>query len=60
MPIPARYPNSAGMEIFFIYQIKSILNIPIIATPAAEPIIKILPPVPAQYANNSQKLWSTG
>ena len=25
------------------------------ATPAAEPIIKALPPVPAQYARNSQK-----
>ena len=30
------------------------------ATPAADPIIKILPPVPAQNANNSQKTLSAG
>ena len=33
---------------------KSIFKIPITATPAAEPIINALPPVPAQYAKNSQ------
>ena len=41
---------------FFKYQIKSIFKIPMItATPAADPIIKTEPPVPAQYAKNSQK-----
>ena len=36
------------------YQIKSIFKIPIIATPAAEPIIKTEPPVPAQYAGTAK------
>ena len=44
---------------FFIYQIKSIFKIPITATPAADPIIKTDPPVPAQYARNSQNMPST-
>ena len=44
---PARYPRIASQDTFFIYQIKSIFSIPIAATPAADPIISILPPVPA-------------
>lgn len=32
-----------------MYHIKSILSLPIAVTPAAEPIIRILPPVPIQY-----------
>ena len=46
------YPANASNEIFFRYQIKSIFSIPITATPAADPIINKLPPVPAQYANH--------
>ena len=38
---------------------KFILKIPITATPAADPITNKLPPVPAQYAKNSQKTPST-
>ena len=30
------------------------------ATPAAEPMIKALPPVPVAYAKNTQKKWSVG
>ena len=45
---PDAYPISASIEIFFKYQIKSILSIPITATPAADPIINTEPPVPAQ------------
>ena len=37
---------------------KSIFKIPITATPAADPIIKTDPPVPAQYAKNSQNIPS--
>src|SRR5665811_89733 len=51
---------SASQLIFLRYQKKVILSIPIAATPAAEPIIRALPPVPAQYARNSQKKWSVG
>ena len=45
---PARYPATAKRLIFFKYQTKSIFSNPITATPAAEPMIKALPPVPAQ------------
>ena len=38
---------------------KSIFSIPITATPAAEPMINKLPPVPAQYARPSQNAPST-
>jgi hypothetical protein len=34
---------------------KLILSIPIATTPAAEPMIKALPPVPVQKAMNDQK-----
>ena len=54
MPAPERYPSNAQSVIFFKYQIKSIFSIPITATPAAEPIMSKLPPVPAQYAKPSQ------
>ena len=47
---PEIKPTSASHEIFLRYQKKSIFSIPIATTPAAEPIINILPPVPAQYA----------
>ena len=47
---PTRKPISASQEIFFKYQKKSIFSIPIATTPAAEPIINILPPVPAEKA----------
>ena len=45
---PEAYPIRARIEMFFTYQIKSILSIPITATPAADPIINTDPPVPAQ------------
>ena len=51
---PARYPSNATHPIFLTYQKKSIFSSPMAATPAAEPIIRILPPVPAQKARNSQ------
>ena len=35
---------------FFRYQKKSIFSIPIATTPAADPIINMLPPVPAEKA----------
>jgi hypothetical protein len=45
-PAPAIYPNKANKVIFFKYQTKLISSKPIAATPAADPIISILPPVP--------------
>src|SRR5690606_34996745 len=48
--LPDKKPSNASHEIFFKYQKKSIFSIPIARTPAAEPIISILPPVPAAYA----------
>lgn len=42
------------------YQKKSTFSIPIYATPAAEPIISMEPPVPAQYATNCQNSESWG
>ena len=42
------------------YQTKSTFSIPIYATPAAEPITSIEPPVPAQYAINCQNSESWG
>src|SRR5664280_2312636 len=57
---PEKNPISASKLIFLKYQKKLILSMPIAATPAAEPIMSALPPVPAQYARNSQKKWSGG
>lgn len=57
---PARNPNNANQLIFFTYQKKSIFSSPIAATPAAEPMIKMLPPVPAQKAKNVHKELSIG
>lgn len=37
------------------YQPNEIRSMPITATPAAEPMMRIEPPVPAQYARKSQK-----
>ena len=51
---PAANPRKANHAIFFKYQKKSIFSIPIATTPAAEPIINILPPVPAEYAIKCQ------
>ena len=42
------------------YQKKSTFSIPIKATPAAEPMISIEPPVPAQNATSCQKSESWG
>ena len=39
---------NANHAIFFRYQKKSIFSIPMATTPAAEPMINILPPVPAE------------
>ena len=46
---------SANQDIFFKYQKKSIFSIPIATTPAAEPIINIDPPVPAEKAIKCHK-----
>ena len=45
---PVKNPNKASQVNFFTYQRKSIFSIPMAATPAAEPIISALPPVPVQ------------
>lgn len=42
------------------YQKKSTFSIPINATPAAEPITNMDPPVPAQYATSCQNSESLG
>lgn len=47
---PAKKPMRANQDIFFKYQKKSIFSIPIATTPAAEPMINMLPPVPAENA----------
>ena len=52
---PEINPTKASHEIFLRYQKKSILSIPIATTPAAEPIINILPPVPAEKAIKCHK-----
>ena len=57
---PAANPKKANQPTFFKYQIKSILSIPIAATPAAEPIINIEPPVPAEKAMKCHRLSSIG
>ena len=43
-----KYPEMASHEIRIRYQPNSICSIPIAATPAADPMIKALPPVPVQ------------
>lgn len=43
-----------------MYQKKSTFSIPIKATPAADPITSMDPPVPAQYAINCQNSESWG
>ena len=45
---PAINPIRANQVTFLKYQIKSIFSIPMAATPAAEPMTSILPPVPAE------------
>ena len=47
-PAPAKYPANASQLIFLKYQMKSIFKRPIMATPAALPMMSTLPPVPAQ------------
>lgn len=42
---PAKYPNKASTLNRFRYQKKLIFSKPMAATPAADPIIKTLPPV---------------
>ena len=51
---PAIKPAIANQEIFFKYQKNSIFSKPMATTPAAEPIISILPPVPAEKAIKCQ------
>ena len=55
---PDRKPISANQLIFFRYQMKLIFSIPIAATPAAEPMISIDPPVPAEKAIKCYSLAS--
>lgn len=45
---PSKIAQQGVQTDFFMYQIKSIFSKPIAATPAAEPMIRIEPPVPAQ------------
>ena len=47
---PETKPIKANQDMFLKYQKKLIFSIPIATTPAADPIINILPPVPAEYA----------
>ena len=58
--IPERKPINASQPIFLRYQKNSIFSIPIATTPAAEPIIKTLPPVPAAKAIRCHKESSIG
>jgi hypothetical protein len=46
-PAPLKKPNMAQSEMFFRYHVNDIFSSPIAATPAADPMISILPPVPA-------------
>jgi hypothetical protein len=57
---PEINPIKANHDIFLKYQKKSIFSIPIATTPAAEPIISILPPVPAEKAMKCQRGLSVG
>ena len=59
-PQPAKNPIRASQEIFFTYQKKSIFSIPIAATPAAEPMMSKLPPVPAEKAIKCHREASNG
>lgn len=52
--IPAIYPASAIHDIRFRYHINEIFSIPMATTPAAEPIISMLPPTPAQNVRRCQ------
>lgn len=52
--MPAKYPIRANREMYLRYHEKVIFSIPITTTPAAEPIINMLPPTPAQYAKSCQ------
>ena len=55
---PEINPANANHEIFFKYQKKSIFSIPMATTPAADPKMSMLPPVPAEKAMKSQSGWS--
>ncbi len=48
-------PKKANHDIFLKYQKKSIFSMPMATTPAAEPMINILPPVPAEKAMKCHK-----
>lgn len=57
---PEANPRKANHDIFLKYQKKSIFSIPMATTPAAEPMISILPPVPAEKAIKCHKGLSVG
>jgi hypothetical protein len=57
---PEMNPRKANHDMFLKYQKKSIFSIPIATTPAAEPIINMLPPVPAEKAMKCHKGLSIG
>ena len=57
---PIKNPMSANQDIFFKYQKKSIFSIPMATTPAAEPMINMDPPVPAEKAMKCHKGLSMG
>ena len=46
--IPATYPTKAIHVMFYMYQPNVIFSSPITTTPAAEPMMSIEPPTPAQ------------
>ena len=58
--MPPMYPAKAGKVIFFAYHKKSTFSKPINATPAADPITKSDPPVPAQNAISCHNSESIG
>ena len=57
---PAINPTNANHDIFFRYQKNSIFSNPIATTPAADPMISILPPVPAEKAIKCHSGWLVG
>mmetsp|Transcript_13421 Transcript_13421/g.45372 ORF Transcript_13421/g.45372 Transcript_13421/m.45372 type:complete len:397 (+) Transcript_13421:81-1271(+) len=60
VPTPPTYPARAGTDIRRRYQMKSTFSRPMSATPAAEPMTRREPPVPAQKAMSCQSSESGG
>mmetsp|Transcript_2130 Transcript_2130/g.7577 ORF Transcript_2130/g.7577 Transcript_2130/m.7577 type:complete len:399 (-) Transcript_2130:514-1710(-) len=58
--MPATYPDRAQRLTRRVYQTKSAFSMPMKATPAADPMIRMEPPVPAQYAMSCHSSSSCG